>query len=277
MNKTECNDIQLKQAIARYGIPNILLADDSLTQQFVIKAVLQNVGLMLDCVDDGLQALDQIKSKQYDLILMDIQMPMLDGISATKQIRQQYSLDLLPIIALTGDTDLDEQSEAMTSLFNAFLSKPVDSTDLIDVLMSFWLPQNDSLVLSPLLTDPLSDNRPVTNSIAQLALHPSFDLSGGVYEWVGEAAYLRVLNAFIRVYKPYVVAVQTGGKSALTRAEQHRFFHKLKSAAANIGAIGLLKVVESVELDADNSMNDLCYELERVINMLEPLALANRK
>ncbi len=277
MTNPDAKAIHLKQAISQYGVPSILLADDSLTQQFVIKAVLQNAGFNVDCVDDGEKALAQIKHKKYDIVLMDVQMPILDGISATQQIRQQFSFDALPIIALTGDAELDDQSPALCALFNAFLLKPVDSKDLIDGILALWSPQTETSTILHQQTAVVSDNPNLVNSIVQLAQHPSFDLSGGVYEWVGEEAYLRVLNAFIRVYKPYVVAVKTGRQQALTRAEQHRFFHKLKGAAANIGAIELLKVVEYVELGGDTSFNDICNELNRVINMLEPLALSNKK
>ncbi|MCU7369449.1 hypothetical protein PEC18_00745 [Paucibacter sp. O1-1] len=157
---------------------------------------------------------------------------------ATQQIRQQFSFEVLPIIALTGDAELDDQSPAIVSLFNALLLKPVDSKDLIEAIIGLWSPQTDSSTILQ-QTTVVSDNPNLVNSIVQLAQHPSFDLSGGVYEWVGEAAYLRVLNAFVRVYKPYVVALTLDDQQTLTQAEQHRFFHKLKSAAANVGAIEL--------------------------------------
>lgn len=270
MTNPDTKAIHLKQAISQYGVPSILLADDSLTQQFVIKAVLENVGFNVDCVDDGEKALAQIKHKQYDIVLMDVQMPVLDGISATQQIRQQFSFEVLPIIALTGDAELDDQSPAIVSLFNALLLKPVDSKDLIEAIIGLWSPQTDSSTILQ-QTTVVSDNPNLVNSIVQLAQHPSFDLSGGVYEWVGEAAYLRVLNAFVRVYKPYVVALTLDDQQTLTQAEQHRFFHKLKSAAANVGAIKLVKIIERFELDNHVSINEINSELTLVINMLRPL------
>lgn len=270
-------EIELNQAIARYGVPSILLADDSLTQQFVIKAVLQNVGLSVDCVDDGEKALSQIKHKQYDIVLMDIQMPILDGISATQQIRQFSPLGVLPIIALTGDTELNALSPDKTALFNAFLQKPVESHLLIDTIISFWVPQQDVSSIHHQQIALASDNQHLVNSIAQLAQHPSFDLSGGVYEWVGDAAYLRVLSAFIRVYEPYVSSLDLAGYQGLSHVEQHRFFHKLNSAAANIGAIDLMNAIEQFQQNSDVSIHQVNNELRRVIDMLKPLNSINKK
>jgi CheY-like chemotaxis protein len=142
--------VELANVIERFGCPSILLADDSLTQQFVIKAVLQNVGLSLDCVDDGKKAIELIQQKKYDIVLMDIQMPILDGISATQIIRQQFPSETLTIIALTGDTELDIDSADVKSLFNSFLHKPVDSHDLINAIISSWMPHADSSTINSL-------------------------------------------------------------------------------------------------------------------------------
>ncbi|MGI2173662.1 response regulator [Shewanella ulleungensis] len=266
--------VELANVIERFGCPSILLADDSLTQQFVIKAVLQNVGLSLDCVDDGKKAIELIQQKKYDIVLMDIQMPILDGISATQIIRQQFPSETLTIIALTGDTELDIDSADVKSLFNSFLHKPVDSHDLINAIISSWMPHADSSTINHQQTANVSDDQQLVQSIAQLAKHSSFDLRGGVYEWVGEAAYLRVLNAFVRVYKPYVMTLESNQAQVMTLSEQHRFFHKLKSAAANIGAIGLIKAIDDFEQKGESSIDDINHQLILVIKQLSPLYIS---
>lgn len=273
MSKHDIDDdqIDLASAIKRFGCPTILLADDSLTQQYVISYVLQNAGLTVDCVDDGQKAIDKIALKQYDIVLMDIQMPILDGIAATKHIRRQFPLDSLSIIALTGDTELGIDSTGMSLLFNAVLHKPVDSQVLIQAIILLWINRREVATTDFKTIVSESEQRPYVQSIAQLAKHPCFDLSGGVYEWVGEAAYLRVLKAFVRVYTPYAVSVISKKYQTMTLSEQHRFFHKLKSAAANIGAMSLLTLIDQFEQNKGAEIEDINHELIYILKQLSIL------
>lgn len=268
--------VDLKQIIDSYGPLSILLADDSLTQQFTIKAILQNVGMNVDCVNNGEEAIAQVKLSQYDVVLMDIQMPILDGIMATQKIRQQYSYETLPIIALTGESDTDKYPVDTSLLFNAFLHKPIESKVLIKNIISFWIPHQNTSSINLEYTHKVSDDLQLDMSIAELTQHPFFDLSGGVYEWVGESAYIRVLNAFIRTYEPYITKVNSGKIQAFTQTEKQKFLHKLKSAAANIGAINLIKVIKDAEKKNNINIDDINFELTNVISMLKPLEVITK-
>ncbi len=112
----------------------VLVAEDNRINQKLIAVVLQKLGIKADIVENGQQAVEQIQQKKYDVILMDCQMPVLDGYEATKQIRAMPEYALLPIIALTADVDTRSKERAIAVGFNKHLSKPIDMEALKECL-----------------------------------------------------------------------------------------------------------------------------------------------
>ncbi len=112
----------------------ILVAEDNRTNQLVVSAMLKRLGYQFDICDDGQQAFEAINKKHYDLILMDCQMPILDGFAATKKIREQANQPELTIIALTAGATTKEQKECYDAGMNDFLSKPITMNILKDTL-----------------------------------------------------------------------------------------------------------------------------------------------
>ncbi len=113
---------------------HILVAEDNPTNQLVVSAMLKRLGYQFDVCDDGQQAFEAINQKHYDLILMDCQMPILDGFAATKKIRDQANQPELTIIALTAGATTKEQKECYDAGMNDFLSKPITMSVLKDTL-----------------------------------------------------------------------------------------------------------------------------------------------
>ncbi len=112
----------------------ILVAEDNRTNQLVVSAMLKRLGYQFDICDDGQQAFDAIGNKHYDIVLMDCQMPVLDGFAATKKIRSHSELSDLTIIALTAGATTKEQKECYEAGMNDFLSKPITMNILKDTL-----------------------------------------------------------------------------------------------------------------------------------------------
>ncbi len=112
----------------------ILIAEDSEENRFLMKAYLAPEGYGLDFAENGVSALEKAKSGEYDLILMDAQMPEKDGYSATRDIRMweaEHSLTPVPIIAVTAHTLKGEESRSLEAGCSAYLSKPVSKAKLI--------------------------------------------------------------------------------------------------------------------------------------------------
>lgn len=114
----------------------VLVAEDTKMNQLLIQAVLESLGILPVIVEDGLQALEIVQEKDFDLVLMDCQMPVMDGYEATAKIRQLPHLKNLPIFALTADVNVDSKRRALDVGFSEHLSKPIIIEDLIKCLQS---------------------------------------------------------------------------------------------------------------------------------------------
>ncbi len=109
----------------------VLLAEDGATNQLVIKAMLNDTGYTLDIANDGLEAVQAIKNTVYDVALMDIYMPNMDGIAATTAIRTLENGKSLPIIALTANAMPDDREKFINAGMDDYLPKPVTRSDLL--------------------------------------------------------------------------------------------------------------------------------------------------
>ena len=120
----------------------LLVVEDNLTNQQVALGVLGKLGLQADAVGDGQKAITALASNQYDLVLMDCQMPVMDGYEATRQIRNPQSGVLdheVPIIAMTANAMKGDREKCLAAGMNAYISKPITFVALTDALDA-WLP-----------------------------------------------------------------------------------------------------------------------------------------
>lgn len=125
----------------------VLLVEDQLSNRTVISLMLEALGVQVDTANDGEQAIAKVDTNTYDLILMDIKMPNMDGYEATRQLRQNGIPT--PIIALSAKVLDENEHRQMAEMFDGFLAKPVDSRKLSETLKQFiecfTEPQTDSL------------------------------------------------------------------------------------------------------------------------------------
>jgi len=127
------------------GRRRVLLAEDNPTTQSLISILMQQMGLDLTIVDNGQSAIDYLVDKQVDLILMDCQMPILDGFKATAHLRARGVTT--PVVALTAYARAEDEEQCLAAGMNDFLSKPFRQNDLREVLFR-WLGA-EALSLSP--------------------------------------------------------------------------------------------------------------------------------
>lgn len=126
------SSVQPEPALAR-----ILVAEDDLVVQMVVKKILEQAAYMVDLVSDGLEVISALKSRDYDLILMDCLMPRMDGFETTLAIRNASSGRInpgIPVIAMTGLTEEDDQRRCLESGMDRVVFKPVDSHTLITLI-----------------------------------------------------------------------------------------------------------------------------------------------
>ncbi|MBM4174739.1 MAG: response regulator [Ignavibacteria bacterium] len=134
----EVKPIEVTPAKSETQIPslNVLLVEDNLMNQKFMSHILKRLGSTYDIAVDGRDCLDKLNGGKYDLILMDIQMPVMDGIEATKAIRQDNKYKYLPIIALTAHAMKGDRERCLAAGCNGYITKPVDQQKLVGEIMT---------------------------------------------------------------------------------------------------------------------------------------------
>ncbi len=134
---TEDAEQRLKQAFMG---ARVLLVDDEPINRDVASFMLEDVGLIVDTAADGLEAVERAAAENYALILMDMQMPRLDGLGATAAIRAQAGGGQVPILAMTANAFAEDRARCLAAGMNDFITKPVEPAVLYRVLL-YWLQQ----------------------------------------------------------------------------------------------------------------------------------------
>ncbi len=116
----------------------ILLAEDNIVNQKVALALLSRTGIPVDVVGDGQLAIEHLEKLNYSLLLMDVQMPVLDGLTATKKIRENTKFSSLPIIAMTAHAMKGDKEKCLDAGMNDYVSKPIEPKELYSILIK-WL------------------------------------------------------------------------------------------------------------------------------------------
>ena len=217
--------------LSRYRGARVLLAEDDPVNQEVGLGLLGAVGLAVDVAGDGAQAVAMVQRNAYALILMDMQMPELDGLTATRAIRALPTGHAVPIVAMTANAFVEDRDHCLAAGMNDFVAKPVDPAVLYDILLH-WLS------CAPAAPDPL----PSTGAVCADARTP--DLSHPPDAIRDIAAYRRLLSRFAESYQE---AGQDLG-ALLERGERAAaavLAHKLKGAA---GALALTDVARAAAL-----------------------------
>jgi len=216
----------------------ILLAEDNSTNRFVALAQLGKIGYTADAVSNGVEALEALQQGEYDLILMDCEMPVMDGYEAARQIRKQGN-SLVPIIALTANAMAGDRDRCIRAGMNDFLSKPVETAQLAEVLAK-WAHGFDPPAAAPVAEPTASEEAAgVFDSAALLRrLDGDRQVAGLIVKrFLGEAP------AQLEELRKRLVEADAPGARFLA--------HALKGSAAAVSAVGLHAVALQLEQAAD--------------------------
>jgi CheY-like chemotaxis protein len=119
----------------------ILLVEDNEVNQLVASELLRQMGLEVDIADDGQVALDKVQAATYDLVLMDMQMPVMDGLTATRRIRALPGFETLPIVAMTANAMASDREACLAAGMNDHLPKPIEPRELGNCVLKWIRPR----------------------------------------------------------------------------------------------------------------------------------------
>jgi len=248
----------LKNSLKSLGGSKILLVEDNRTNQEIILGLLQNSNITIDIANNGKESVEKYKENEYELILMDIQMPIMDGFEATKLIRELDSE--IPIIALTANAMKEDIHKSKQAGMNEHLNKHIDIEKLYKTLLKYISKKIEETVSAPIvevdIEIPIFENINVELGLSHLA-------------W-NKRLYLKILNDFRNNYHSLEL-------EKMDDEEFSRTIHTIKGLSANIGASSLSDIAKQIEetLDRDtldefyNSLNRLMEELDLKLKVIK--------
>ena len=230
----------------------VLLVEDNELNQQVAMELLGSAGVEVDLASNGEKAVRQVQEKAYGLVLMDLQMPVMDGFEATRRIRALPGFERLPILAMTANAMAGDRERSLAAGMNDHVTKPIDPDALFDALLR-WLPAGPPAPAPAVAAAPAATPRPAAPRGKGLAADdplgavPGLDADDGLRRVLGKReAYVGLLRTF--------ASGQAGAPEAIRaalaegrRADAERAAHTLKGVAGSIGARQLQAEAAAVE------------------------------
>ncbi|TRW50542.1 response regulator [Aliidiomarina halalkaliphila] len=225
------------------GAP-LLVVEDNEINQHVAKEMLTGHGFRVDIAENGEVAVQKVREKSYALILMDIQMPVLDGYRAAEAIRQFYSYQQLPIVAMTANAMSGDAERSLAAGMQGHIPKPIDE-QLLLAQISKWA------IAGPYSNaGPASEPEIAPLTTPQARRYPQIkgmDLEQALQRLNHNVTlYVRLLEQLVSSYRGSAIKVS----KFISRGqhdEARRYFHSLKGAAANLGLTALTKKAGTLE------------------------------
>ena len=219
-----------EMALRRHAGTRILLADDVDFNREIAQQLLVGTGLEVDLAADGAQAVDLARKTPYALVLMDLQMPVMDGLDATRAIRAMPHHATTPILAMTANAFDEDRRTCLDVGMVDFIAKPVDPDMLFATLLR-WLPAAPPTTQASDPPNPhVSPRNDVDTDVPSL---PGIDIKAGLRVWRQAAVYGKFLRKFAADYQDCAqVLTQALHRGETTYAAA--VAHKLKGAAGNL-------------------------------------------
>ena len=235
----------------RHRNSRVLIADDNRINQELATELLRLVELQVEVADNGRIAVDMARRGGYDLILMDMQMPEMDGLEATRLIRTVPELDATPIVAMTASAFGADRDACLAAGMNDHIGKPVNPATLYEKLLR-WLDESRKTPRAAPVDGPPPAPPPPAPALATDVLEDidALDIVRGMSLFAGQRAlYMQALGYFVDLYADGLSAVDRfiADAPGATREAAGREIHSMGGAAAALGAIGLENAARHID------------------------------
>jgi PAS domain S-box-containing protein len=244
------------------GNRNVLVAEDVELNQYLVRHIMESWGFTVDVVNNGREAVAMVEKNKYDLVLMDIQMPEMDGIEATRAIRQLGDpvKAAIPIVALTANALKGDSEKYLSAGMNDFLPKPFNEQKLFIVI-------SNNLKTGAGAPQPMNkSNTPVTGTEEKL-----YDLNMVQTISGGDAGFVKkMVQLFLETVPPSMADLQKD-TTEQNWVNVSKLAHKLKATIDSMGITRIKEVVRTIETNGKKGeeLDKIPGQVQEVINVLE--------
>jgi CheY-like chemotaxis protein/HPt (histidine-containing phosphotransfer) domain-containing protein len=238
---------------------HVLLVEDNEINQQIAKEMLASFGVSVTLAENGEEAIACLQKESYDGVLMDMQMPVMDGVTATLEIRKNPKWATLPILALTANVYVSQQNELLAAGMNDHIGKPIDPDQLLATLAK-WVRPGKAAVIEAITPTPASSAPLPHPDLPGVKVAESIRRIGG-----NVALYYALIEKFRTNQKDVVPNIRTALTSGDLKTSE-RLAHTLRGISGSLGAVTLQTLAEQLEKSIHkNELNDL----ESLLNQIE--------
>ncbi|HXE49296.1 MAG TPA: response regulator, partial [Ramlibacter sp.] len=223
--------------LAALGGARILLVEDNEINQQVARELLEDAGLVVEVADNGQIALDLAQKASFDLVFMDMQMPVMDGLTATREMRKLQPLANLPVVAMTANAMEQDRRRCMEAGMNDFLVKPIDPHDMQSILLRWVRPRRAGAAAIVAAKPPARATGTPAALESDLPVGiPGLDTALGLGRMMGKKTlYLAMLRRYAAGQRSVGIEIRQA-LAAGDRSTAERLAHTTKGVSGNIGA-----------------------------------------
>jgi two-component system sensor histidine kinase/response regulator len=245
------------QSHASIGSYNVLVAEDNPHHQILILRLLNQLGLGADLVEDGVSVLGAVARKRYHLLLLDLNMPLMDGFEVARSLVKQYPRTRRPvIIAVTANIDAKARERCLEAGMDEYLPKPISLDDLRSALGGFGFVTND---------EDLAPRSTITSGGLPLEMLNRLDL---LVAETDPDFVVELINTYVDHGWPAIAEIERA-RRALDWEALHYSAHALKGSSRNLGAEELAKALEAIEQIAGSRRGEEEIDPEKLKQLFE--------
>jgi len=255
--------------------------DNEINQQ-VAQEILESVGFVVEIANNGKEGVEMVMASSYDVVLMDVQMPVMDGYEATREIRKMPEYNELPILAMTASAMVNDIEQATKEGMNDHIAKPIDPPQLYSTLVK-WIEPGERKIPEHLVAKP-EESLPEHEDQLPESL-PGIDLTTGLSRVGGnQKLYRNLLSKFRKNQGTSIVEMTTALENGDIELAT-RLAHTIKGVSGNIGAMELHVAARDLESGIVKDENNVAaiqiesvqIQLDQVLVSIAELENANAK